>query len=157
MGFFKSSRGLRQGDPLSLYVFVIIVEVLSCLLDKLKDNDNFGHHWKCNTNNVSHLYFANDIILFCRANGESVKLIKNSLDLIHKWSSLQANSSKSNVFLSIFARKEYNTLIESLNFEEGVFPLKYRGILLNSKKLLVSDYKPPIDRIIGSVSSWRNR
>ncbi|RVW81102.1 putative ribonuclease H protein [Vitis vinifera] len=41
-GFFKSSRGLRQGDPLSLYLFVTVMEALSCLLKRAKE----GGEWR---------------------------------------------------------------------------------------------------------------
>ena len=68
-GFFRSSRGLRQGDPLSPYLFVIGMEVLSCLIAEVVDG---GFLSSCRFGGregegltVSHLLYADDTILFC--------------------------------------------------------------------------------------------
>ena len=67
-GFFQSFRGLRQGDPLSPYLFVIVMEALSCLLKRVKEG-GFLLGWWFNSREVgveiSHLLFAYDTLVFC--------------------------------------------------------------------------------------------
>ena len=71
-GFFRSSRGLRQGDPLSPYLFVIGMEALSGLL-KCAVEGNFISGCRFGGRDgrelvVSHLLYADDTVLFCEAN-----------------------------------------------------------------------------------------
>ncbi|KAL0293737.1 UNVERIFIED_CONTAM: hypothetical protein Sangu_3232000 [Sesamum angustifolium] len=52
-GFFKGSRGLRQGDPLSPFLFVLIMEVLQLMLQQLIDqNEGFSFHWRSDVASV---------------------------------------------------------------------------------------------------------
>ncbi|KAL0456738.1 UNVERIFIED_CONTAM: Retrovirus-related Pol polyprotein from type-1 retrotransposable element R2 [Sesamum latifolium] len=72
-GFFKGARGLRHGDPMSPYLFVLIMEVLRLIIQQLIDQDNtFRFHWKCGEMGVFQLGFADDLLLFCEATDSSI-------------------------------------------------------------------------------------
>ena len=64
---FKGGRGLKQGDPLSPLLFVISMEYLSRLLKKASQSKDFKYHPNCKRVNLTHLIFADDLILFCKA------------------------------------------------------------------------------------------
>ena len=82
-GFFRSSRGLRQGDPLSPYLFVTGMEVLSCLL-KRAVKGNFISGCRLGDRDggelvISHLLYADDTIIFCEANSEQLMCLRWTL------------------------------------------------------------------------------
>ena len=83
VGFFGSSRGLRQGDPLSPLLFLLIMEVLSRMLKKTKDC-GLLHGFQVGPDNsigvrISHLLFADDAILFCDDSRDQVLSIRLAL------------------------------------------------------------------------------
>ena len=68
VGRIKPSRGLRQGDPLSPYLFLLCALGLQSLIQKDEVNDDIRGVTICrNGPRVSHLFFADDNVLFCRA------------------------------------------------------------------------------------------
>lgn len=104
---FKPSCGLRQGDPLSPYLFLLVAETLSKLIDQGLANQDFSGikmHRHCPI--LSHLFFADDVLLFFRAHHTECL---NMLRTLHVYSSASGqliNLGKSEVFFSTNASQE---------------------------------------------------
>ena len=64
-GFFASKRGLKQGDPISSFLFIITMEAFSRSLSVAANRQEFQFHPKCGENNLTHLCFADDMFFFC--------------------------------------------------------------------------------------------
>lgn len=64
-GYFKGAKGLRQGDPLSPYLFVIIMDTLFLIIDDKIKTLPFKYHWRTAQNRITSLCFADDLMLFC--------------------------------------------------------------------------------------------
>lgn len=71
-GYFKGTRGLRQGDPLSPYLFVIAMNCLSHMLNNVATRPGFKYHSNCKKIKLTHLSFADDLLIFIEGNIESV-------------------------------------------------------------------------------------
>lgn len=68
-GRVKVERGLTQGDPISPYLFILLSELLSRMLLKPESEGRIqGVHFGRTNPAISHLFFDDDIMLFCRAN-----------------------------------------------------------------------------------------
>jgi hypothetical protein len=100
-GFFPSSRGLRQGDPLSPLLFVIVMEALSRLLDRAVREGLFsGFSVGTSAGNslmISHLLFADDTLIFCGADSDQVTNLRYVFTWFEAVSGLKINLSKSEI------------------------------------------------------------
>ena len=68
-GHFHPQRGLRQGGPLSPYLFLLCAEGLHSLIQQAKNSGTLNEvSLRSSGPKVSHLFFANDSSLFARAN-----------------------------------------------------------------------------------------
>lgn len=93
---FKSFRGLRQGDPLSPFLFDIVVEVVNILLERARSCGLIrGVQVGRNGMIISHLQFADDTILFSNNDRNEILNIKRILRYFQLLSGLKINFSKS--------------------------------------------------------------
>ncbi|XP_074299304.1 uncharacterized protein LOC141630370 [Silene latifolia] len=87
-GFFKGKSGLRQVDPLPLYLFVLSMEVLSRYLRRICVQQNVSFHPKCNKIGLTHLIFADDLMIFTRGDVPSIATVLHTLKKLSDWSGL---------------------------------------------------------------------
>ncbi|KAL0297712.1 UNVERIFIED_CONTAM: putative mitochondrial protein [Sesamum radiatum] len=63
-GHFPGKKGLRQGDPMSPALFLLCMEYFSRLIKRSTTNSDFNFHPKCEKLKITHLLFADDLMLF---------------------------------------------------------------------------------------------
>ena len=93
------SRGIRQGDPISPYLFLLCAEGLSCLMQQ-KERIGAIQGLKNGRSGppISHLLFADDSMFFARANKRNVDHLKDALTTYCQGSGQKINMSKSSIF-----------------------------------------------------------
>ncbi|KAL0297822.1 UNVERIFIED_CONTAM: Retrovirus-related Pol polyprotein from type-2 retrotransposable element R2DM [Sesamum angustifolium] len=154
-GFFKGARGLRQGDPMSPFLFVLIMEVLQLMMQQLIDqNGGFSFHWRCKELGLFQLCFADDLLLFCKADVASIQVFRRGLEEFANLSGLHANPQKSQLIISRSAQEEREHLIAALQFQEGHLPLRYLGLPLLASRLSISDCHPLLLKVDSRIKGW---
>ncbi|XP_059650449.1 uncharacterized protein LOC132296254 [Cornus florida] len=138
-GFFGSSRGLRQGDPLSPFLFIIVMEALSRLMRRAVDL-GFLRGFKIGLESVqqleiSHLLFADDTIAV---------------------SGLKVNVGKS-VIVPVGEVQEVDTLAAVLGCGTQRFPISYLGLSLGDSARRVGSWNPVIERVERRLAGWKKQ
>ncbi|KAK5774358.1 hypothetical protein PVK06_042213 [Gossypium arboreum] len=69
---YRGERGIRHGDPLFLYLFLVAINALSRILEEAAQCCVFKYHPKCLCVKISHLSFADDFLIFAKGSVDSV-------------------------------------------------------------------------------------
>ena len=113
-GNIVPTRGLRQDDPLSPYLFLLCAEGFTSLLTKAEEEGKLHGVSICRrAPSVSHLLFADDSLLFCQATHDEVRTILEVLQLYADSSGQCINMEKSSVYFSIMWRRSEDNGLRS--------------------------------------------
>ena len=156
-GFFTSARGIRQGCSLSPYLYVILNNVLSKLLNEAAEAGVFGYHPQCSEVKLTHLCFADDILVFTSGTTESLLGVIETMERFASMSGLHINASKSSIYASGNDVSSLVPTAEALHIRVGSLPIRYLGMPLTTKTLTSHDYEPLIDRIRNRMLFWSNK
>ncbi|KAK9997319.1 hypothetical protein SO802_022005 [Lithocarpus litseifolius] len=129
---FLPSRGIRQGDPLSPYVFILCMEVLGRIIDA-KCTNNLWNPVKASAGGpaFSHLFFADDLLLFAKANTLNCKSVRDAVEEFCMISGQKINFAKSKVFFFPNVNREQRAdFCEILGFNSTPKLGSYLGFLL---------------------------
>lgn len=157
-GYFKSGRGLRQGDPISPYLFTMVMEVLTLILQRnISQSGVFKYHQGCEVLKITSLCFADDFMILSNGDADSIMIIKQALDEFSEYSGLHPNLGKSTLFYSNISEEVKKSILEILPFTVGSLPVKYLGVPLVTKRLSVTNCKNLIERVKSRINDWKNK
>lgn len=122
---FHAQKGLRQRDPFSPFLFAISMEYTSIFFKNLQHNSNFKYHPRCAKLGVTHLMFANDPLMFARADCTFVKLLFEAFQSLSADTGVIVNLDKSNAYFAEITTQGTHSLLEILHMPIGTFPFKY--------------------------------
>ena len=158
IGYFAGARGLRQGDPISPYLFVLIMDTLSQLLHyNIAKSKSFKYHWRCEKTKTDHLCFADDLMIFFHGDCQSATIVKDTLTQFHDLTGLRANNSKSCLFMTGVVEEEGEAIKQLLQFSMGSLPLRYLGVPLITTRLKKSDCNDLMKKITNKIQSWTSK
>ncbi|XP_071722341.1 uncharacterized protein [Rutidosis leptorrhynchoides] len=114
--FPRRKKSLRQGDPISPFLFMLVIELLSRML--LVPPVQFRFHKECEFLKLNHLRFADDLFLFCIGEEFLVTWFKAQLDFFYSLSGLQVSDEKTNIFFSRGHEERKQNLLCVSGFQE---------------------------------------
>jgi hypothetical protein len=156
-GKFFPSRGIRQGDPISPYLFILCAEALSSLLSQATQEGLLtGVPSSKRGPRISHLFFADDSLLFCRASMTQWTNLINILNVYEEASGQQMNQSKTSIFFSrntLAIEKEEILAIAGVPATQRYD--KYLGLPTLVGKSRTTAFKNIIERVWKRLQDWK--
>ncbi|KAM6552991.1 hypothetical protein CsatB_013753 [Cannabis sativa] len=159
MGPIVPSRGLRQGDPISPYLFLVCAEVFSALIRKFEER-KWLHGCKVANGapSVSHMLFADDSFLYCKATNGEMNRVLQLLRMFATATGQRVNFGKSSVFFSTNTSSHLRQAIcATLGIHEATEHKMYLGLpsTVDRNKNVIFGYLR--DKVQKRIQSWDNK
>jgi len=154
---FRPSRGVRQGDPLSPYLFVACLEHLSQLIEA----SCIEGEWRAipitrGGTRLSHLMFADDVVLLGEATKEQAHAIKACLQTFCMASGQKVSMAKSSVYFSPNTNDGVKAEISViLGFQQTMDFGRYLGVPSMNGRVSSSLFQNVIERVDSKLAGWK--
>ncbi|GJW60916.1 putative reverse transcriptase domain, reverse transcriptase zinc-binding domain protein [Tanacetum coccineum] len=156
-GYFKGGRGLWQGDPISPYLFTLVMEVWTLIIQRrVRASETFRYYKHCEEMQLINVCFADDLFNFARGEVEYARLIIESLSEFQRMSGLVPRIPKSMAYFYNVRNHVKHSIRSFMPFVEGEFSVKYLGVPLISSRLLNKDCKILVERVKNHIGDWKN-
>ncbi len=158
-GHITPTRGLRQGDAIYPYLFLLCAEGLNGLIKKASSKGEIHGVSLCPKGpKITNLFFADDSLLFCRASLFKCQKIQEILVIYEKASGQQLNRAKTTLF---FCRNTSQTMQEEIKDILGVPSIqqyeKYLGLPSFIGKEKITCFSQIKERVWSKVKGWKEK
>jgi hypothetical protein len=156
---FSPSRGLRQGDPLSPYLFLLVAESLTLIINKARVNGELQDFKICRGSpGISHLMFADDCLLFFKANPGRATVIKSAISIFENGSGQLLSANKCSLLFSESCPEQCQQQVRQiLEVTRESFEDKYLGFPTPEGRMKKGKFQPSKDRLSKKMNYWAER
>ncbi|GJR83012.1 RNA-directed DNA polymerase, eukaryota, reverse transcriptase zinc-binding domain protein [Tanacetum coccineum] len=153
---FFINRGLRQGDPLSHFLFILVLEGLhNAFADPVGNGLISGININNSSIHISHLFFPDDVIITTGWNARDLENIIRVLNVFYLASGLKINIHKSNIYGIVFNKDEVYNMASNAGCIAGNIPFNYLGLPIGSNMKSIASWKMLIDCFRSRLSTWK--
>ncbi|XP_039034276.1 AP-2 complex subunit alpha-2-like [Hibiscus syriacus] len=155
---FPMTKGLRQGCSLSPLLFNLIGELLHLMVIKASDLglfQGFDIGRSANPFLLTHLQFADDLILFCHDSLTNIHNFKRVLRIFSLMTGLHLNLSKSKLFGINVEDATLNEWANDIGCSVGCFPIDYLGLPIGAKKNSEVLWEPVLQNFNNKLAGWK--
>ncbi|VFR00991.1 unnamed protein product [Cuscuta campestris] len=156
-GYFRGGKGIRQGDPISPLLFVIIMEYLSRAFLWFASKEHFGYHPMCKSLKLINIIFADDLIVACKADIKSITCIMRALQHFRDTTGLNINQGKSEIIFGGIKPQEENELLQLTKMRKGQLPFTYLGGPITSSRISAKDCERLIEKMTTKITAWTSK
>jgi hypothetical protein len=145
---FTPSRGLKQGDPLSPYLFLLVGEALTCILKKCNREGKITPLKVArNAPGISHLLFADDSLLFFKATPEEARAVDSALNFFQRCTGQLLSPTKCSIlFCSACPLATQQVINSTLSISAATFEEKYLGFPTPEGRMKHGTFQPIMNR-----------
>ncbi|GKA50750.1 RNA-directed DNA polymerase, eukaryota [Tanacetum coccineum] len=152
---FQFHKGLKQGDPLSQFLFILVIESLHISFNRVLDADLYKGISINNSLTISHLFYANDAIFVSKWDINNIKTIVNVLNGFFMDLGLKINIHKSKLAGIGVSKENIDFAANIMGCSTSSPPFNYLGIKVGAPMSRLNSWKDITAKISLRLSEWK--
>ncbi|GKA88475.1 RNA-directed DNA polymerase, eukaryota, reverse transcriptase zinc-binding domain protein [Tanacetum coccineum] len=152
---FHFRRGLKQGDPLSPFLFILVMESLHLSFQNVVDEGLFKGVSVGSSLQLSHLFYADDVIFMGQWSESNIITIVHALDCFHKASGLRMNLQKSKLLGIAVEDEKVSRAAMKMGCCTLKTPFSYLGIKVGGMMTRIKSWDEIVAKLHSRLSKWK--
>lgn len=133
------------------------MNVLSNMIDNAAMKKQIGYHPKCKNILLTHLCFADDLLVFTDGTKRSIEGVLKIFEEFAAISGLRISLEKSTLYTTGISDMQEEDILSRFPFTSGQLPVRYLGLPLLTRKMTVNDYMPLVEKVRKKMKLWTGR